>query len=323
MYREAIHSGTQPIRVVHHMLVYMFQNTYPEFFDELLSQIENRKVSNHLGLQYGQESIKAEGRRMYTPRINFETRQIEIHETFLSFLWCSTYSIFVTYVETIDYPRVNRENGIVTHPVSQDNIEQASEVFDYARYIIAHFDIWDKEILPNPEIYLAEKRDYVEQTNVYYTEAVKFILLHEFTHLRSHREKVTPETQDSHYIEFEWDADNASIDMMIRGASDENNPFDEAKKLAIENGIIFGILSMFFFNASTKVDEKHPNTEDRLTNALERLKLGEMHFAWGIACVGLKFWAGQFGILLEWNDGLGTYRHQYYDVITQIKKLHR
>ncbi len=310
-YKKEIHSGTQPVRVIHHMILFMFQNTNKEFFKVLLEEIEKQKVNKELKLIHGEEPISVGNGTYRTPRINAETRTIELHETFLSYLWSCTYSIFILYVETVGFPRCNKENGRVTHPISKDNIESANLLFEYAKYLIVDFKDWDKEKLPNPEIYLAEKRDFIEQTNCFYTEAVKFILCHEFTHLTLHVGQINEATIDSHFLEFEMEADNNAIELMKKGI------LFNAHQLAIENGIIIGLLSMFFFSAKTE-GIRHPNAEDRLTNALEKLELKNNPFAWGLACIGLKLWDEQFNHHFEWNDEL-SHRDLYYDIIMQIK----
>lgn len=318
-YNPRSHLGTQPIRVIHHMLIYMFQRTNAEFFSELLKQIQDGKLSNELNLVYAEESIRIGDGSLRTPRINRESRRIELHETFLAYLWCCTYAIFVRYSETIDYPRVNRENGKITHPINANNINQAADLFAYAKYLIADFKPWDKDALPNPESYLAEKRDYVEQTNLFYTEAVKFILCHEYTHLKLHIDQIDENTTNSHYLAFEIEADNNAIDMMKRGITYTDLPLAIAQRLAAETGIVFGILSMFFFRVETD-GKKHPNAEDRLTSALERLHLDNEAFAWGIACVGLQMWDEQFGLDLVWDNNSISYKEQYFKIIKQIKE---
>ena len=318
-YKKDLHLGTQPVRVIHHMLTYMFQNTHPDFFKDLTKQIEEGKLHEELNLVFEEEPIIIGNGLLRTPKINNDTRKIELHETFLSFLWCCTYSVFVTYIETIDYPRVNKENGEITHPINQSNIDKARELFNYAKYLIVDFQHWDKESLPNPEIYLAKNKTYVEQTNGYYTEAVKFILCHEFTHLKYHVDQIDNQTTNSHFLTFEIEADNNAIDMMKRGMGKNKSPLTIAHNLAIENGIVFGLLSMFFFSAKTE-GIKHPNTEDRLTNALERLDLIDNPFAWGIACVGLQMWDEQFGLKFNWSKIPVLYKDQYYDIINQIKQ---
>jgi hypothetical protein len=318
-YRENIHFGTQPIRVLNHMMTYMFQNTFPSFFEELKGEIDNGKVNSKLDLIHGRNSIKTPEGNLQTPRVNLDTKTIELHETFLSFLWCSTYSVYIQYLETIDFPRVNRLNGRIIYPVSQANIDEAKEIFNYGRSLIVDFQDWDKENLSNPEVYLAEKRNYVEQTSMYYTEAMKFILSHEYTHLKIHADQINEQTQISNYLAFEMEADNKAIDMLVAGYFPPEHFASEAQRLAITIGITIGILSMFFFRATT-TGIKHPNAEDRLTNALERLNLPSYHEAWGIACIGLKIWDEQFGINLTWEDNPKSHMHQYYNIVEQIKQ---
>ncbi|RYJ44293.1 Peptidase U49, Lit peptidase [Flavobacterium beibuense] len=317
-FRPRIHNGTQPVRVVHHMLVYMFQNAHPQFLRELSEEIAKGKIAPKLELRYGRDSIRQDDGRLHTPRVDLTTKTIELHETFLSFLWCCTYSIYVQYLEKVDFPRMNRLNGRVIYPINEENIQKAREMFDYARLLIVNFEDWDKDNLPNPEIYLAEQRTYPEQTNLYYTEAVKFILGHEYTHLKLHADQIDANTPNSSYLVFEAEADNNAIDILIAGLFPKNHFAADAQKLAVCIGIIIGILSMFYFTATTS-GTRHPNMEDRLTNALERLPIEDDHEAWGIACIGLQMWDEQFNLQLTWENDPVSYREQYYRIIEQIK----
>jgi len=301
------------------MLVHMFKLTNPLFFNELKQEIEEGKINKQLNLTYGREPIRMENGKLRTPRINGDTKSIELHETFLSFLWSSIYATYVIYLETIDFPRNNLLNGKIIYPISQYNIDKANEIFGYSKSLIVAFSDWEKEELPNPEIYLAENRNYVEQTNLYYTEAVKFILCHEYTHLKSqHIEQLNENSDKSNYLTIEFEADNNAIETMKKGFFPPNYFAAEGQKLAIEIGIVLGILSMFYFSSNTE-GVKHPNAEDRLTNALEKLSMSHDHEAWGIACVGLRLWDEQFGLNLKWTENPNSYKDLYYDIISQIK----
>lgn len=309
--------GTQPVRVLHWMIVYMFQKTNPTFYAEVKDLIAKGKLNGKLEIIYREEPIRLQG-GFQTPRANGKTKKIELHETFLSYLWCCTYSLYVTFLETIDFPKCNFHAGYQAYPVSQENIMVAQKMFDYARHLIVDFSIWDKNEMPNPERLLAEKRIYVEQTNCFYTEAMKFILCHELTHLELHIEQINKNTTDSNYLAFEIEADNNAIDKMKAGMSYEQIPLAQSQRLAIEIGAIIGVLSMFFFRATTE-GVRHPNSEDRLTNVLERLDLIGNNAAWAIACVGLRFWDSQFGHNFEWQENPSSYKDEYYKIIQQIK----
>jgi hypothetical protein len=309
--------GTQPVRVLHWMLVYMFQKTNSTFYEEVKDLINKGKLSGKLGIIYGEESIRT-ANGFQTPRANGKTKEIELHETFLSYLWCCTYSLYVTFLETIDFPQCNFYAGYQAYPISEENIARAEKMFDYARSLIIDFTVWNKDEMPNPERLLAEKRTYIEQTNCFYTEAMKFILCHELTHLERHVEQINEHTTNSNYLAYEIEADNNAIDKMKAGMSYAPIPLAQSHRLAIEIGAIIGVLSMFFFRATTD-GVRHPNSEDRLTNVLERLDLIGNDAAWAIACVGLKFWDNQFGHNFKWQENPNSYKEEYYQIINQIK----
>lgn len=304
------HLGTQPIRVIHNMLVYMFATTYPSFKEKLQEMVDLGKLNPEVDMIFAEEAIRIDS-RMNSPRVNAKTRQISLHETFLSYLWCISYSAYILYLEKVDFPRVNKVVGYEKYPISKDEITKAMELFEYGKSLIVYFSPWDKETLPNPEIYLAEKRNYVEQSNMFYTEAVKFILAHELTHLERHIDLLNNDTPDTHYLAFEEEADKLAIKHVLKG-------IPQMGLIASTNGIVIGLLSMFFFNSTTS-GKRHPNAEDRLTNALESMGLDENDTTWGIACIGLELWDSQFNLQFNWQKEPESSRHQYYNIIEQIK----
>jgi len=313
-YNPDVHPGTQPVRIVHHMLTYMFAHSYLGFLDELKKEIEDGKLNPEIDLVFAEEAIRHD-HGYHTPRASKETRAIQLHETFLSFLWCVTYSVYVLYLETIDFPAINVLTGYDKYPVSDKEIELAKEVFEYGKSLIAYYSPWNKDNLPNPELFLAEKRTYPEQTNLFYTDAVKFILAHEYTHLKSHIDYIDENTPESYYLKFEYEADDTAIKNSLKGAT-------PASVYAVCGGIVIGILSMLFFKATT-TGEKHPNTEDRLTNALKQLPDVENELTWGLACIGLELWEAQFELNFEKPVDLKSKKEQYYHYIEQIKSRNK
>lgn len=309
MFKEH-HLGTQPIRVVHNMLVFMFAMTYPAFKEKLQSMVDSGKLNPQIDMTLAEEPIRTD-QRINSPRVSAETRQISLHETFLSYLWCISYSIYILYLEKIDFPTINQAVGYEKYPVNDDEIAKAKALFDYGKSLVMYFSSWDKDNLPNPEIYLAEKRDYIEQSNMIYTEAAKFILAHELTHLERHIELLNDDTPDSQYQAFEEEADKLAIEHVIKGIS-------HMGPIAATNGIVIGLLSMFFFS-STTTGKRHPNIEDRLTSALELMNLNENNPTWGMACVGLELWDAQFDLNFKWLQNPGSHKQQYYNIIEQIK----
>jgi len=87
----------------------------------------------------------------------------------------------------------------------------------------------------------------------------------------------------------------------------------------VKTGIVIGLLSMLYFSADT-TGARHPNVEDRITNALESIDVDDEHIAWGIACIGLELWEQQFNLNFDWLPDPESPRRQYYHLIEQIKK---
>jgi len=308
--------GTQPSRVLLPMVIHSFQLTHLEFLRQIRELTADGRLDRQLDMQYGEVGLSkaATGGSGYrTPKIINDTRTIQLHETFLSYQWCICYAVYVLYLETIDYPLMNAIAGYQKYNVSQTEIDQAIELFAYARKLIVYFEVWDKEEMPNPEKYLAERRNYIEQTNIFFTESMKFILCHEFVHAKKHISNLPEAGCDSCYKDMEYEADNEAIDLILWGTPPD-------RRFIVDIGILFGLLSMFYFDDVTS-GKKHPNLEDRLTNAIERLHLSERSEVWAFACVGLELWDNQFDQKFNWSEkGKISYREMYYNIVGQIKK---
>lgn len=312
-YDSKIFQGSQPIRVAIPMAIHMFKHSDFGFHKKLIEKIKEGKLNNELDIRLGTSPLHIGNGNFWTPRVSDANRKIQLHETFLSYLWCITYSNYVEYIETVDYPKLNKQLGEEKYPISQQNINGAKEVFAYGKSLIVDYTEWDKENLANPEIYMANSRDYIEQTNCFFTEAIKFILCHEFAHIVLHLDILDENTPDSHYQIYEEEADKYALDTISKMKNGVN-------RWAIEVGVVFAVLSMFYFKASTE-SKKHPNTEDRLTNILELQNLDDEHYAWGIACIGLKNWSEQFQLGLSISKDILTPKQLYYDLVSQIKNM--
>lgn len=316
-YNPEIHLGTQPIRVLNNMIVFMFQNSHQNFHDEILAEIAEGKLNQELNLVTGEDAILIVPGSYRTPRIHIETKQIEIHETFLSYVWACSYSIYALYIQEIDFPKINQAIGYTKYPINQSIIRRATDLFAYASSLVIDFLPWEKDQLPNPELYNLDEKDLIEQTNTFYTEAVKFILAHEFAHLKFHVPQLSKETTDGKLLEFEKEADNFAIDTIIKGKLPNTQFLAPSRNIVIEIGIILGFIATLCLKGTT-TGPKHPNAEDRLTNALTRLELANDHPCWGMACIGLQLWSNKFDLYLA-CDKTQSSRDQYFEIITLLK----
>ena len=306
-YIKGIYYGNQPIRVLEHMNLYMFVNTHPFFIEELTKAIDENGLKKNIDINFGDSKINS------TPKLKCADKSIHLEETFISYLWCVCYSVYTLYTHEIDYPRCNTQLACDYYKVEQEKIDKAKELFIYAKSLISYYTEWDKDNLPNPERYKAKDRDFIEQTNCFFTEAMKLILCHEYTHAIKHVDEVNKGTYElSHYVDFEREADFNSIDLMKKGISP-----NKINELAVQIGIILGILSMFYFSAKTN-SKKHPNKEERLVNALEQLDLNDDSPCWGISLIGLSMWIEQFKLPYKLNIELKD-KCAFYELIEQIK----
>lgn len=305
LYRPNIHKGMQPVRVLHHMNLYMFQNSHPSFSKELTEAFTQNVFSKTLDIVYGNETIK-------TPCIRKNDKTIELQETFLSYLWSVIHNVYITYLHKIEHPRINKKNGRVIFQIDEEKVEKANELFQYAKSLKTSFYKWDIDYLPNPEKYDAENRDDIEPTNIYYTEAIKFILAHEYIHAIKHIKTQTELTQ----LEMEIEADYEAIELLKKGIFENNE-----NAFIIQGGIIFGVISLLFLNSSS-ICQTHPNTEDRLVSAVEQLNVSNDSEIWDYALIGLKHWDEQFNHNFEWNENVSS-KEKFYSIIKQVKERNK
>lgn len=304
-YRPKIHKGVQPVRVLHHMNLFMFQNSHPAFSKELTEAFVKDGFSKTIDIIYESEKIK-------TPYIRKNDKTIVFQETFLSYLWSIIHNIYILQVCKEDLPINYQQTGKFIGSKKNQKIEKAIDLFQYAKSLKTAYYKWDTEYLPNPEIYDAENRDDIEHPNMYYSEAIKFILAHEYIHAISHIDK----DSSLSILEMEIEADFKAIELLKKGVfKDNSNAF------LIQGGILFGVISLLFLNRTTD-SITHPNTEDRLVSAVEQLNLEDGSEIWDYALIGLKLWDEQFSHKFDWKNDISS-KEEFYYVIEQVKERNK
>lgn len=308
-----IHKGDQPIRVLRNILLHMFVNYSGDVKYELLVLMWKGRLNGKMDFQIGNEPIFNPSRRPLTPYVD-KKRTLQLHETFLSYVWCICYSNYTLLNQWISFPNVNCTVGYLKYKIDPEIISKALDLFQYSVSLVRVFSVWDKDQLPNPEKYLAENRDYVEQSNILYVEALKFILFHENTHIKEHIHYIDLgiKLETHHFVAIEWEADNKALDLTMAGVENDSH------KMLAEFGIILGVLSMFYLSPNTRATH-HPNKEDRLTNVLEKLNLDKDSDNWALACLGLEMWNRQFGFNYSWTNVNTNYKDLYYSIVSDIK----
>lgn len=281
--------GDQPIRVFYTYIKADF-NGIRDCLSELNPMLGLEKIK----LEYLTENIKVIG-----PSTNGQ--KITIHDTFLSFLWSYIYSI-VVLTPMGDKELTSEENG------------EARILIKYAQGLMTKYTDWDKESMPNPEIYGKDCKRFIGVTNAIFLNSVQFILLHEFAHIFLGHTLVPASIRTSDNIKkMEIDADNVAIGWALQNFED-----DFTGKIAL----ISSLNSLSFSPQKFSNSRTHPAPEDRIKMCLERLNLDDNDFLWGYAIYSIMEWQAYHELfyipeLYKKEDG---FKMHFYKMISELKE---
>jgi len=309
-YDSASHKYFQPVRVLYQNLKYWFKNTYPEF-----QTIELDEAIKRLGLN---EDINVIGRedKVAMPSGVGTFKIITIQETFLSYLWCISYSLIFIYDKSIHEQKINKDFKFTDE--LKLKIKNAHSLFDYGFSLLDKYNPWDIDNLPNPEFYDKLDDDYIEKANGVYINAVNFILLHELAHVvLGHIDKDIENEEnkikatDEEILKGEYEADKFAFERILKGAKHLTNDSTVAA------GVVAGLCSFLFFSTTMKGGD-HPDPDERLKITLEKLHLQPEDNLWGISCLAFKLWSIKNAVQLDWPPIVNTYHDLF---LLTIKKM--
>ncbi|MFV0398401.1 MAG: phage exclusion protein Lit family protein [Bacteroidales bacterium] len=304
--KKETHSGNQPIRVLKHNLTARLVERNEEYIISLQSDFRlNKNIQYHAA-----ESPIIDGQ---TPYIN-EEGIINLHETYLSYVWIVCYHFFVLHEEDLAIPDLIKQ-GLTTKAQNLQLVKDAEELFSYGKSLIVSYYAWDKDNLPNPE-FLDEQTDegyYILRTNDLYVEVLNFILYHETAHAEFEhiKQKNTKGLKSQEQKDFEIEADSRAIELILSNGRNRN---------VSELAIIIGLGSMLFFRKSLDRGSKHPNIDIRLENAIRLFSPKEESPIWTMLSLFLKIWDKQFALGLTEQPAYDTYKDLYCDLLSQIKQ---
>lgn len=262
--------GNQPIRVFGLHFQYAFENIKIELgkppHDYCLSSVQFRLVN---------EDKKADG--------PFSTEDlIQVHDTFLSFLWSYCYGLLITA------PMGGKD-------LSPDEYTKATDLLKYSLTLLSHFEIWDKDQLPNPELHGKDDHKVIGASNACFWYAFNYILYHEFAHIvLGHAERVTRAKSNGYEIhederkEMEFTADNFALDRITEKLNGTDHEFSAII------GILTAVSSLTFTSDKVAGGKDHPDPDHRLKNILEKLNKSETEYYWGYAFWALITWELEF-----------------------------
>jgi Peptidase U49 len=304
--KKDTHTGNQPIRVLKHNLTTRLVERNEEYIKSLHSDFKLEK-----GIKYHIANLPLIERQM--PFID-EDGIINLHETFLSYVWINCYYFFILHEEGFAIPDHIRRGAPVHKSQNIQLLKEAEELFNYGKSLIVGFVEWDKVNFPNPEYFDEETEEgwYILRTNDLFVEVLNFILYHETAHAElEHIKKIKSENlSDSEVKLLEIEADTRAVELIISNIRNRN---------MTELAIAIGLASMLFFKNTLGGGKRHPNLDQRIENAVTLLQPAEDSSIWPMLSLFLKAWDRQFQVGLKQKPIYDTYKDLFYDFLEQIK----
>jgi Peptidase U49 len=293
--------GNQPIRV--------FGLHFKDAFDNVKIELSSPPLSfNNLDLL--QFKLLIEDKKAIGP---FSTEDIiQIHDTFLSFLWSYCYGLLITA------PMGGKELTTV-----EDS--EARELLKYALKLLSDYETWDKEALPNPELHGKDEKRLIGATNACFWYGYNYILYHEFAHIvLGHCERTNRAhsagyvIQDDEHIEMEREADQFALDRVMEKVNGTSHDFSAII------GIIAALSSLTFTSDKISGGRYHPDPDHRVKDILERLDRPETDYCWGFAFWALITWEQYFDAWLRiWptTPTNGNFKALFYESLKNLDVL--
>jgi hypothetical protein len=301
-----VHSGNQPIRVLKHNLTTRLVERNEEYIKSLHSDFKLEK-----GIKYHIANLPLVNRQM--PFID-QDGMINLHETFLSYVWINCYYFFILHEEGFAIPDHIRRGAPVHKSQNIQLLKEAEELFNYGKSLITGFIEWDKENLPNPEYFDEDTEEgwYILRTNDLFVEVLNFILYHETAHAElEHIKKIQSQNlSDTEIKLLEIEADTRAIELILSNLRNKN---------MTELAVVIGLASMLFFKNTFGGGRRHPNLDQRIETAVTLLSPAENSSIWPMLCLFLKAWDRQFQIGLKQQPVYDTYKDLFYDFLNQVK----
>lgn len=178
--------------------------------------------------------------------------RIHLSETFLSAFWNFCYGI------TLATPSKLFPDSVIKKHNPYESLSYCKVLFD-------HYEDWDIESLPNPELREKDMIAVINFVNHIYSVGLYFIILHEFTHIiRGDMGYSQPSKFTYHQMEFS--CDSYAFDVFA-ASTDLNDPTTLIGLLCAVGIILYS--STF----EEKYTEKHPFPDERLLNILHGFEL--------------------------------------------------
>jgi hypothetical protein len=291
---EKEHPGVQPIRVLRHNIAHGFQNYHPDIIKDYEILRQKGFLTNNIIYNINDLPIFFE-KNNQLPFIQNGT--INIHEIFLTYLWCICFSI-----HTPLYEIVHKKNDFENNKTL---FNECNELMKFAYKIKTQYDVLDKEKRFNPELFEKKNESYIGNTNGVFINALNFILCHEYAHAKHQLYNGTKKD--------EYQADFEATKLLVTGSKDSNDLGNKAV------GGLIGLGSLLLLSKSVN-SSTHPDNDRRLYYFIENLKINDNNSEiWALGCLIFAYWDKEYEIKLdfEFNDLTISYKDRFKKLLEQ------
>ncbi|MDB5088585.1 MAG: Peptidase Lit peptidase [Mucilaginibacter sp.] len=263
-----------PIRVLYDRIINSFYENSPLTVSRLDALVEEGLIRRGIFFNPEQSALK-------TPKVDLISKRIEVHEPFMSFLWCLCYN-FIFLNEATQKLAVEDQKVIQINNLTTTGLNEMNYLIGWAFSLRDTYSEWP-EFMPNP----AGTNDKVRMANALVTEALKFLLYHEVAHLANNHvaylslvEKPAEDLTLEELFELkvlEAEADNYAFDMLV-GPELNDATYNQAMGCVVAQ-----LSALFIISETRKLKQlRHPDIDTRLFNLMNKIKFEDVRYQMNI-----------------------------------------
>ncbi|PTY04235.1 hypothetical protein DB347_20270 [Opitutaceae bacterium EW11] len=292
---RTLQKGDQLATVLGNNLVHTLEASDPAFVQTA------RDVITRFGLKPGIEIVKGKQplRKVGAACVHDGTHQVQLSETFLSYLWCMSYSLLAFYDTLLS----SDDSPVRT---------KARQAFDYAMSLVSAYAEWP-DAVPNPVFGVAADQTLVEKVNAVFCYAANFVLLHEIGHVACGHTQVSAAVQPRwQLIDEERQADRWAWEHGF------TSPVTNQIQLTRQFGGAVAVSALLMLNKAL-VHSRHPDSDERIKNALTVIAPEPVSHCRLLVLQGVRLWEQYHGRPLEWIAA-NSFEAIFEGVLTSLSK---
>ena len=266
-----------------------------------------------------------------TPKVNLLTLEIEVHEPYMSFLWCIIYN-FIFLNEASQKLTSENEKILKINSNTTEGFDEVNNLLGWAFSLKKQYSAWP-QFAPNPAI----RTGKCLMASVLLVEILKYLLYHEIAHLANNHvnylslintpayDLSTDQLDELKALEVE--ADNYAFELLVGG--DELDESNYNKALACIVAQLSNLLVIKDIHDLKQL--KHPDIDTRLFNLMNKIKFEDSRYQMNIdqtLNVGLSLFLNVNGIeflpsdpdKIDWHETFEEVLRYLYNIIEKVKK---